>query len=102
METSRIAMVSLRSRPAIIPYMICNAGNRALSTQLWSALWVNWRVNKDVNGLSVIGDMFLQAHPQRFNCISETMRHFNLMIGINAEDDYDYHKTIEEYFDTGW
>lgn len=101
METSRISRPSLRYRPAIIPNMMVNAGNRALSSQIWKALWMNYNRHHCPDKLAELAQMFLDSHPQRFNCISETLRHFNLVIGINADSELDYHQTIEDYFETG-
>lgn len=101
METSRIKRPTYMKKPSVIPGMVNNAGNRALSSQLWTALWLNYNRHQSIPKLAELAQMFLDSHPHRFNCISETLRHFNLVIGINAENELDYHQTIEDYFETG-
>lgn len=87
--------------PSIIPNMHPNAGNKALSRNLWKAMWLNWNINKCIVKLSGVLEMFANQYPSRMNAIGATAIHFNLVVGINADDEKDYHQTIEEYFETG-
>lgn len=84
-------------RPAIIPGMHINAGNKALATALWKRLHDTWMIYRDINRLVDIAMWFRDRYPGRDeSCIIPVIAHFQTLMGIDADSDLEYSQILKQ------
>jgi hypothetical protein len=92
----KTAQLFHNKRPAIIPGMDTNAGNKALSSRLWTQLHNAWMRTKSIEKTTEIALWFLGRYPARNeSCIIPVVRHFELLMGIGCETDEQYNSLLD-------
>ncbi len=75
--------------------MTITPSNKSVSRALWGALWARYYAKRTAESLVPVIEMYLEQYPRKQRAIQCTCIAFSALVGVVADDEYEYHELID-------